>query len=329
MIRGLSDLILAVILFVLSGHFAAAEPAYVRFDADVCHRPSQAKEWGLSEKQIEVLCQASHFTATLLKKGDQFIVLVGESHTTTAQGQKEAMAILEMFPLRGLEGVSNFLDELITPISSGAPMPDFQFYSLINVAKTQGLLATTFVKPRVNWKSDGKEFTMFILNLDGPQPSESWGYPKYFRKRVYPSFRNAFPDMPLNFNLEPDNKLFDLRIRNRALQLCKKNIPCTDIVVLDYRNAIMREMAEEIVKLFPEEKVLLMAVGEMHIPGLVRSFVCSSGYKRHTLSLRGRFNMEQARYLARLEQAKKTSGTIVPEPLTEYFEWPEENCANE
>ncbi len=331
----------ALILLSLTSILAFAEPQFVRFDAEVCHRPQDVTAWGVSEEQLKVLCEASHFTVTLLRKKSQVIVLVGEHHITTSKGLAEAEAILPPFKFRGLEGVSSELFKSIKAISDDK-IEAYQSPSLKMMAIRQGLAVFTYEKPRFN-NSNGvilfnhdkpgitdadiaKDYQQFLLKIGGPQASADWGNLRYLKKRVYPFFRKAYPEAALNLNLEPDNERYDMRIRNRAAQMCQKNVPCTDAFIIDYRNAIMREIANEAVQLFPEEKVMLMVVGQAHIDGLVQSFVCEDGYEHHTLSRRGAFTHEQYLYAERLIRKKKINQ--VPDPITESYEFFPYNCQN-
>lgn len=328
---------LAPLLLVLSANSALSEPTYVRFDANVCHRPKDPKAWGLSEKQLEVLCKASYFDVTLLRKDNQFIALVGETHRTTKEGSNQATEILSEFPFRGFEQASEEVSNLVQPTidkfvdrNKQPPVEAWMIYSfpsLGSLANLDGLSVWTYAKPEYKGKNEGKEYSDFVTTIKGPEPSKSWGHPGYFRKKVYEHFRKAHPKVSLSINLEPENKLYELRLKNRALDLCiKASESCWDSYLIDYRNFIMREVAQDILNKFPEEKGMLMIVGMNHISGLVRSFVCSNSFERHTLSRRGTFTVAQNIYELHLQYG--TRGKIIVPP-TESYEWPSLNCANE
>jgi len=328
---------LTPLLLVLSANSALSEPTYVRFDANVCHRPKDPKAWGLSEKQLEVLCKASFFDVSLLRKGNQFIALVGETHKTTQEGSNQAAVILSEFPFRGFEQASAEVTKLVQPTINKfvdrikqPPMDAWLLYSfpsLGELANLDGLSVWTYTMPEYKGKNEGKEYSDFVTKIKGPQPSKSWGHPSYFRKRVYPHFRKAYPEVSLSINLEPEDKLYELRLQNRAVELCvKASEACWDSYLIDYRNFIMREVAQDILNQFPEEKVMMMIVGVNHVSGLVKSFVCSDGFERLTLSKRGTFTVSQNIYELHLQHG--TRGRILAPP-TESFEWPDINCANE
>lgn len=309
---------LALILMSLTSVLALAEPQFVRFDANVCHRPQDAKAWGLTELQLSTLCESSHFIVTLLRRGDQKVVLVGENHRTTAAGEIEAKNIAELFSFRGVEYASPQVLAHVTAISSGN-IEEFKQPSLIIWSMQSGLTISSYEMPRINGSNGGREYWDMISKIQGPAPSENWGHLKFFKKRVYENFRAIYPAMPFIIKLEPENELYDTRIRTRATEMCKKNVPCSDAFVIDYRNAIMRESANEALQLFPAEKTLLMVVGHIHVPGLVRSFVCTDGFEHHTLSMKGHFTFE----------ALKARNLKNYAALTEFYEYSPLNCAND
>ncbi len=319
--------IFGLLLFSSTASFAVDETPFLRFDSEICYRPEDSSLWGLSKQQVEALCAASHFNVILLRKGDQRLVLIGENHRTTLQGQAEAKALIELFPFRSFEYASASITNIITPISH-IPITEFQYPSLSMWNIQDGLSIYTFMTPRFNGNSGGPEFTEFRKNMNqAPALTNNWGHLSYFKKRVYPHFRKAYPQAALAINLEPDDEMYDTRIRQRALTMCKKNEPCTDAVVVDYRNFIMRETAMKALETFPEEKTMLMIVGMAHVEGLVQGFVCEGGFERHTLSMRGKFTFANALYKAEVKFYGPNRKIV--EPASEYFEQSKVTCVND
>lgn len=326
------SLILGLILTVLSSTIAHAEPSYVRFDANVCHRPQDANAWGITEEQLKVLCDADRFTVTLLRRGDQFVVLVGEVHVIDKQGTEQAKNIIQQFKFRAIEGLSaavmkatDPIDDELTKSMNNDIEAEFKRRgltdeSLLFQLKKDGLYLISEEIPAINGKKVGKDFGQAVVAMNTSNPVAAWAYLPYFKRRVYKNFREGLPEMGLTINMEPQYK----RLLERTNSDCMKDRDCWNNLLVQYRNSLMVESLQEILITLPEEGTMLAAVGMAHVPGMVRSLVCQYGFEHHTFSRRGRFKHNQLS-----DSVIKKLFNVSLDSTNESFEFKPENCQND
>jgi hypothetical protein len=259
---------------------AARHLRFIRRDLREATCSYRAQKTSLNKIQKKAICDtaSSHDIVNLEAKNHNIIIL-GETHVKDILAAEKANRVLEVFPVRGIEGFSGDI-ELGT--NTGI------VYALTVLLKKAGVMvdSTTYKSSEKGYffGFDGKSDFLMVnrarLNSDDAEITDPF---LHLAKIKFQDILTNMNEYPLTIALERSEVL-----KNKIEKECKTIANCPvkkrNHLLINMRNADMANTTEKILANLPLDQDLLIIVGSRHVTDLADKVSCLQSVKRTVLS---------------------------------------------